>query len=99
MSLLSEKKVEKIPEFIFREKNSSLEFSDRIERSHSWGFSLSIYICIVCRYTHAEKRKKDEFLHFLTFSDITDIMHRRTNLNVETEQRLQSEVVITNQEG
>jgi len=33
-----------------------------------------------------------------TGGDITDIMHRRTNLNVETEQRLQSEVVITNQE-
>ena len=46
-----------------------------------------------------KREKKDEFLHFLTFSDITDIMHRRTNLNVETEQRLQSEVVITNQEG
>jgi len=34
-----------------------------------------------------------------TGGDITDIMHRRTNLNVETEQRLQSEsVVITAQE-
>ena len=31
-------------------------------------------------------------------SDITDIMHRRTNLAVETEQ-LQTESIVTNQEG